>query len=250
MHHILMRYSKKLTSTIALLSMVAFLAGASQTVGQFSPLKGSGYGYGDDGCTANPPKQLAVRYSKNNSKITFRWSAVSFDNCSSKKPASYELEIKAAKDSKGANETVEVTGIKKKSYTMNVTDLSSNFAYKFHVRAVAKDGNKTAYSKYKLFRTAPRAPGLIKISSVNSSTVKASWRNVPRSKELQYYLVTLQKDKAVLASAKVKKGLRGRTAKITVSGLTANTKYTLTVQAVYSSKLKSSIQQRSFRTKS
>lgn len=236
--------SKKRSSIVAMIALVAFFGLVSQTIGQFAVF--SGYGYGDDGCSGDAPKRLTISRAKNKKNITFRWSKVTFENCASETPASYELEIKPVK---GSAETVTVTGITANKYTMSVSALETNYGYQFHVRAVAVDDTKTDYSKYKTFRTVPRRPGFIKITkSEDPTTVEASWKNIPRSAAMEYYYVVLKKDDFVVATAKVKKGLKKERARITISGLATNAKYTMTVQGVYSEKLKSRIQTRSFRT--
>ncbi len=221
----------------AILAITAILAlgiGAISIV-QHPTAYGYGYGYGATTCTGAAPTGLTANYSTNKKQIAFIWSPVSFSNCATASPSSYELQVRKP----DATQVVSYNGITTTTKNIKASVLPSNAPYKFKVRAVAADSTVTTWSIYKAFRTLPGTPRQLQVQPISAHSSYFSWKNVARSSNLQYYKVQVKRGNATVFSKRVRTGLHNARTGTAVTNVQSGKRYTFKVQAVARSTSKS-----------
>ncbi len=238
---------RTLNAIIAVITAVFILATASSALAEYNITHangGYGYGYGD---CAEAPANLNVRYLKgvNKAKVALRWDAIN-DACEG--IDYYQVQLR--RNNNNLVDWWNISGATIKRVKLDT--LNPNRLYKWRVRAVFEDGDTSDWSLYDTFRTKPRRPGAIRIDSLKSTTVRASWKNVARSRLLKQYKVVVQKvsNNKVVFKKKVKKRLRKKRNNVRVKGLSPDTKYRIKIKSVYSSSLKSTFRSKVFTTPS
>lgn len=232
---------QQLLPVIVFLSIPLFLLGVSAVLGN-NDAEGYGYGYG--ACTADAPTGLAVKNKPKHRRVFFQWKKVTFENCDSTKPDAYDVQIENAK----GKVVVTFSNVTKTQKAAPVALFKPNTKYRFAVRAIAVDDAATDYSADKKFTVAPQRPGLITIELQSPTQVRASWKNIPKSRKLKYYQVILKENGRIVLREKVRKSLRKKRTGITLENLTPNTRYKILVRSVRAKGVRSLERTRIFRT--
>lgn len=107
-----------------------------------------------------------------------------------------------------------------------VKNLASNQRYVVRVRSIGATGSKSGWSKQEVMRTKPSAPDFraLRITQSTSTSVAVQWKK-PRGTIKSYTVRLLNSSGKVVKKATTKK------TKITITGLTPGTQYTLDVAA-------------------
>lgn len=153
-------YMKKqnflLSGFVAVLMSALFISSApfilAQTGSTVTAGYGYGYGYGGEDeitCHAKRPKKLhAKKTPKPNTIVKLSWKKVKFKDCEKKKPAYYVARIY-----RKTHLVKKYPLVKENVKQVRNTVLKLDRNYRFKVRAVATDGAKTNWSKWKKFKT-------------------------------------------------------------------------------------------------
>ncbi len=204
-----------------------------------------GYGYGNDceegeeddnpaeECTAPKPKKLRVMVKQKKKKYVLKWRKTNFSgDCTL---SHYKMQLKTPSGKK----VKRFVSLQENKKPIKFRALEKNKRYKWRVKAVSDTNSETAWSKYDRFHTIPSKVFFLMIRQPPRSTLKISWKNIVRSRQLKKYRVQLKNGSKIMRLKNVRRGRRAIRTGVTFQGLAPNTEYRVRVRAVFNSRVRS-----------